>query len=166
MTFVGRLRGDAALFDPQPPQAKPGQRGRKAQKGLRLPSPKQAAAQADRSCPSFGEQRWQEVTVTVYGVARVLWVLAYQGLWPRVLGLRPVQVVVVRDPGRVAIALSVRRQVWSASWERGITTICLAARSIEVLFRASKQVLDIEGHLYSRRQSGTWNRGSGGLCAA
>ncbi len=97
VTFVGRLRGDAALFDPQVPKAKAGQRGRKAQKGPRLPSPKQAAAQADRH-PPVGGQGWQSVAVTVYGVQRVLWVFTYQGLWPRVLGLRPVQVVVVRDP--------------------------------------------------------------------
>ena len=36
--------------------------------------------------------------MTVYGVTRMLRVLAYQAVWPEVLGLRPIQIVVVRDP--------------------------------------------------------------------
>ena len=41
---------------------------------------------------------WQAVEVTVYGCQRTLWAFAYEVVWPRVLGLRPVRVVVVRDP--------------------------------------------------------------------
>src|SRR6516165_4686150 len=37
VTFVGRLRGDAAVYDPRVPAAKKGQRGPKAKKGPRLP---------------------------------------------------------------------------------------------------------------------------------
>src|SRR6516164_7062659 len=48
VTFVGRLRGDAAVYDPRVPAAKKGQRGPKAKKGRRLPAPVQAAAKADR----------------------------------------------------------------------------------------------------------------------
>jgi len=45
------------------------------------------------------------VTVTIYGCQRVLQACAYEALWPTVLGLRPIQVVVVRDPhGRCADA--------------------------------------------------------------
>jgi hypothetical protein len=98
VTFVGRLRGDAALFDPRVPVAKQGQRGRKAQKGPRLPSPKAAAGKADRKRSTAGDWVWQEVSVTVYGCQRQLRAFAYEAVWPRVLGLRPVQVVVVRDP--------------------------------------------------------------------
>jgi hypothetical protein len=72
VTFVGRLRGDAALYDPRVPAAKKGQRGRKAQKGPRLPSPKAAAAKADRKRSMTGDWVWQEVTVTVYGCQRQL----------------------------------------------------------------------------------------------
>jgi len=72
VTFVGRLRADAALFDPRLPAAKKGQRGRKAQKGPRLPSPKAAAAKADRKRSTAGDWVWQEVTVTVYGCQRHL----------------------------------------------------------------------------------------------
>src|SRR5262245_4210500 len=98
VTFVGRLRGDAALYDPRVPPAKKGKRGRKASKGPRLPSPKEAARKADRQRTATGAWVWQEVTVTVYGCVRPLRALAYQVLWPTVLGLRPIQVVVVRDP--------------------------------------------------------------------
>src|SRR5262249_58649914 len=64
VTFVGRLRGDAALFDPRVPKAPAGQRGRKATKGPRLPSPKQAAAKADRQRTGGGAWVWQDVAVT------------------------------------------------------------------------------------------------------
>jgi hypothetical protein len=150
VTFVGRLRGDAAVYDPCVPAAKKGQRGRKATKGPRRPSPKQAAAQADRKRSAAGAGVWRAVTVTAYGAARRFAVLTYQAVWPRVLGLRPVQVVVVRD----------REGELDDSY---LFTTDLAARpewvirqfawrwSIEVLFRASKQVLDIEApQQYSR----------------
>jgi hypothetical protein len=64
-----------------------------------LPSPKQAAAKADRKRSARGDWVWQEVTVTAYGRTRTLHALASEAVWPRVLGLRPVQVIVVRDPG-------------------------------------------------------------------
>src|SRR5690242_9420527 len=44
VTFVGRMRADAAVYDPRLPPAKKGRGGRTARKGPRLPSPKQAAA--------------------------------------------------------------------------------------------------------------------------
>src|SRR5262249_26677372 len=98
VTFVGRLRGDAALFDVRVPRAGKGKRGPKAKKGPRLPSPRQAAAKADRQRGAAGDWLWHGVRVTAYGEARALRVLAYAAVWPRVLGLRPVRVVVVRDP--------------------------------------------------------------------
>jgi hypothetical protein len=144
VTFVGRLRGDAAVYDPRLPKPKQGQRGRKAQKGPRLPSPKAAAAQADRKRSATGDWLWQEVTVTAYGEERVLRAVAYQAVWPRVLGLRPVRVVVVRDPqGKLDDAY-----LFTTDLQAGVAWVItqFAWRwSIEVLFRASKQVLDIEG---------------------
>ncbi len=152
VTFVGRLRGDAALYDPRVPAAKPSKRGRKAKKGPRLPSPKQAAAKADRKRSATGEWLWREVRVTAYGRTRTLQALAYEALWPRVLGLRPVQVVVVRDvEGRLedGYLFSTDLQA-SAAW-----VIEQFARrwAIEVLFRASKQVLDIEGPQHYSREA-------------
>src|ERR1700722_7892574 len=48
VVFVGRMRGDAALYDPHVPVAKKSQRGPKAKKGPKLPKPKEAATKADR----------------------------------------------------------------------------------------------------------------------
>ena len=47
--FVGRMRGDAAVYDPRVPRQRKGKRGRKPTKGPRLPSPRDAARKADRN---------------------------------------------------------------------------------------------------------------------
>src|SRR6202043_2736770 len=77
VTYVGRLRGDPAVFDPQAPAARPGQRGPKAKKGPRLPKPKEAAAKADRRRTAGGDWCWQELAVSIYGSVRTLQALAY-----------------------------------------------------------------------------------------
>jgi DDE superfamily endonuclease len=144
VVFVGRLRGDAALFDPQPARAVAGRRGPKPKKGARLPNPKDAATKADRQRSGRGPWVWQEVVVTAYGKTRTLQALAYTAVWPKVLGLCPVQVVVVRDPNsRLDDAYLFTTDLQAtAAW-----VIATFARrwSVEVLFRASKQVLDVEG---------------------
>jgi len=143
VTFVGRMRGDAALYDPRVPTPTRKRRGRKAQKGARLPRPKEAAAKADRKRSPTGAWVWQTVVVTVYGCGRTLQALTYEAVWPTVLGLRPIRVVVVRDPtGRMrdAYLFTTNR---SARMEWVITQFAWRW-SIEVLFRNSKQVLDIE----------------------
>jgi len=143
VTFVGRMRGDACGYDPRLPRQKKSKRGRKPQKGPRLPSPKEAAAKADRKRTATGDWLWQQVQVTVYGSQRTLLALAYEVVWPRVLGLRPIQVVVVRDPEgkmRDGYLFTTDRNA-SLSW---VITQFAWRWSIEVLFRASKQVLDIE----------------------
>ena len=152
VTFVGRLRGDAALYDARVPPPRKGRRGRKPQKGPRLPAPKEAAAKADRKRTAVGAWVWQAVTVTVYGEERTLRALAYEALWPTVLGLRPVRVVVVRDPaGRMRDAYLFTTDVGaSVAW---VITHFAWRWSIEVLFRASKQVLDIEAPQHGARAS-------------
>jgi len=143
VTFVGRLRADAALYDPRVPRAPRGKRGPKAQKGPRLPSPKEASAKADRKRQPYGAWLWREVTVTAYGRARTLLALSYEAVWPSVAGLRPLQVVVVRDPsGRLRDGYLFTTAV-TASREWVITQFAWRW-SIEVLFRASKQVLGLE----------------------
>ena len=143
VTFVGRLRGDAAVYDPRVPVTKKGKRGPKPTKGKRLPSPAQAAAKADRKRNDVGDWVWQSVTVTLYGRTRDLWALSYQVVWPRVLGLRPIQIVVVRDPEeRLEDAYLFTTDLGAElSW---VITQFGWRWAIEVLFRASKQVLDIE----------------------
>jgi hypothetical protein len=152
VTFVGRLRGDAALYDPRVPPAPPGQPGRKAQKGPRLPSPKAAAAKADRKRSAVGDWVWREVAVAVYGCRRVLWAFAYEALWPTALGLRPVRVVVVRDPeGQLRDTYLFTTDLGAAP--RWVVTQFAWRWAIEVLFRASKQVLDIEAPQHYSRES-------------
>lgn len=143
VVFVGRMRADAAVYDQHVPPAAKKRPGPKAQKGPRLPAPKQAAAQADRQRTSVGDWVWQTLTVSVYGVARTLQVLRYEAVWPRVLGLRVIQVVVVRDPaGKLRDCYLFTTDVKaSVAW---VITQFAWRWSIEVLFRASKQVLDIE----------------------
>jgi hypothetical protein len=151
LTFVGRLRGDAALYDPRVPPAQAGRRGPKATKGPRLPKPKEAAARADRK-RAAAPWRWWDVTVTVYGRTRVLRVLGYAAVWPTVLGRRPVQVVVVRDPeGRLRDAYLFTTDLQaSLGW---VVTRFAWRWAIEVLFRASKQVLDLEAPHHRARAS-------------
>ena len=152
VTFVGRLRGDAALYEPRVPAAHKGQRGRQAKKGARLPKPKEAAAKADRKRTTTGDWVWQDVEVTVYGCVRSLRALAYEVVWPTVLGYRAVQVVVVRDPSgrmRDCYLFTTDRQA-SLSW---VITQFAWRWSIEVLFRASKQVLDLEAPQHWSRES-------------
>lgn len=142
--FVGRMRGDAAVYDSRVPRQTKGKRGPKPKKGPRLPSPRDAAKKADRKRTDCGDWLWQAVEVTIYGKERMLQVVSYAAVWPRVLGLRPIRVVVVRDPeGRMddvdlfTTDLGARLEwvIEQFSWRW----------SIEVLFKASKQVLQIEG---------------------
>jgi DDE superfamily endonuclease len=152
VTFVGRLRGDAALYDPHVPPARASRRGPKAKKGPRVPQPKEAATKADRARSAASPWAWHDVTVTVYGRTRVLRALAYDAVWPTVLGLRPVRVVVVRDPeGRMrdAYLFTTDREA-PLGW---VITQFAWRWAIEVLFRASKQVLDIEAPQHWSRAS-------------
>jgi hypothetical protein len=152
VTFVGRLRGDAAVYDPRVPVAKKGQRGAKAKKGPRLPKPKEAAAKADRKRTTTGDWVWQDVAVAVYGCTRSLKALAYEVVWPTVLGYRTIQVVVVRDPsGRMRDCYLFTTDLKATrSW---VITLFAWRWAIEVLFRASKQVMDIEAPQHWSQES-------------
>jgi hypothetical protein len=145
--FVGRMRGDAAVYDPKVPRQKKGKRGRKPTKGPRLPSPRDAAKKADRKRTEAGDWLWQAVDVTIYGSQRTLLAVSYQAVWPRVLGLRPIRIVVVRDPQGRMDDVYLFTTDHSASLEWVIEQFSWRW-SIEVLFRASKQVMQIEapGH--------------------
>jgi hypothetical protein len=150
--FVGRMRGDAAVYDPRVPVPKKGKRGRKPTKGPRLPSPRDAAGKADRKRTGVGDWLWQAVAVTIYGTRRTLQAVSYQVVWPRVLALRPIRIVVVRDPeGRMD-------DVYLFSTDVGASPEWVISQfswrwSIEVLFRGSKQVLQIEAPGHYCRQS-------------
>src|SRR5262249_40219976 len=143
VSFVGRLRGDAALYDPNVPVPHKGKRGPKAKKGPRLPSPKEAAARADRPGPVQGGWLWQLVSVLAYGQFKKLQVVSYQAVWPHVLGLRRVKGGGGRDPeGTIGECYLFTTDLQATM---GWVVLLFAWRwAIEVLFRSSKQVMDIE----------------------
>lgn len=142
IAFVGRMRGDAAVYDPRVPAVPKGKKGPKPTKGPTLPKPKEAAAKADRQRSNQGPWLWQEVSIEVYGCLRTLQVVTYEAVWPRVLGLRRIQIVVVRDPsGRMADGYLFATDLAAAA--RWVATPFAWRWSIEVVFRASKQELEI-----------------------
>jgi hypothetical protein len=143
LDYIGRMRADSALFDPQVPEQPPSKPGAKPKKGPKLPSPKEVAK---RAAPpgQKGTYKWEEVTVWAYGKERTLWACSFTALWLSVLGYRPIRVVVVRDPEGVMddcylMATNIEHRIadiirnFSLRW------------SIEVMFKACKQVLDIQG---------------------
>jgi hypothetical protein len=72
-----------------------------------------------------------------------LWACAFIALWPSVLGYRSIRVVVVRDPEGVMddcylMSTNLKLNV------RGIIRNFSLRWAIEVMFKASKQVMDIE----------------------
>jgi glutamate/tyrosine decarboxylase-like PLP-dependent enzyme len=72
-----------------------------------MPSPKEAAKKADRKRSNHGAWCWQAIAVTLYGAERSLKVVSYGTVWPTVLGLRPIRMVVVRDPRHLYAAMAV-----------------------------------------------------------
>jgi DDE superfamily endonuclease len=152
VVFVGRMRGDACVYDPRVPQPKKSNRGAKAKKGPKLPKPKEAARKADHKRTSVGEWVWQKIEVAVYGESRGLQVVRYQAVWPRVLGLRPIQIVVVRDPeDRMNDCYLFTTDVTATpNW---VVRQFAWRWAIEVLFRASKQVMDIEAPKHWTQES-------------
>jgi hypothetical protein len=152
VTYVGLMRSDAAIYDPVPPKQPKGKRGRKPRKGPRLPPPKQAMKKADRHRSGKGPWAWQWVEATAYGMARRLQTLSFPAVWPKVLGLRPILVVLVRDPqgkfkDTYLFTTDLKAEV---NW-----VIAAYARrwSIEVAFKSSKQVMKIEAPQHWCRQS-------------
>ena len=143
VTHVGVMRSDAAIYDPVPPKQPKSKRGPKPRKGPRLPSPKEAVKKADRNRSGKGPWAWQWVEATAYGVTRRLQVISFQAVWPKVLGLRPILVVLVRDPeGKFRDTYLFTTDLTAdVSW-----VIAAYSRrwSIEVAFKASKQVMKIE----------------------
>lgn len=152
VTYVGRMRADAEVYDPVVPVQARSKRGPKPKKGPRLPGPAAAAQRADAHRTHQGPWAWQTVEAVAYGVQRRLRALAYTVVWPEVFGLRPIRVVVVRDPaGKMKDAyLFTTDRTAALAWV--ITTYAMRW-SIEVAFKNSKQVLDIEGPQH-------WCRGS------
>ena len=143
VTYLGVMRADAAIYDPQPPKQSKSKRGPKAKKGPRLPNPKEAVKKADRNRSGQGTWVWQTVEAMAYGVTRELRVVSFQAVWPEVLGLRPILVVLVHDPqgkfkDKYLFTTDVNAEL---SW---VISTFSRRWSIEVAFKASKQVMKIQ----------------------
>ena len=143
VTYVGVMRADAAIYDPMPPKQSKGKRGPKAKKGPRLPNPKEALKKAERNRSGRGPWVWQTVRATAYGVTRKLRVVSFQAVWPAVRGLRPILVVLVRDPrGKFQ-----DKYLFTTDLNADLGWIIAAFSrrwSIEVAFKSSKQVMKIQ----------------------
>jgi hypothetical protein len=142
LDYIGRMRADSALYDPKIPEQPSSKRGTKPKKGPKLPSPKEVAKQAVPPGKQ-GKYQWQPVTVQAYGKERTLWACAFTALWLTVLGYRPIRVVVVHDPEGVMEDCYLMATNLDLSMAEIIRNFSLRW-SIEVLFRACKQVLKIE----------------------
>jgi hypothetical protein len=149
---VGVMRVDAALYDPIVPRQAKSKRGRKPAKGPRLPNPKEAVKRADRNPNGRGPWTWQTVKATAYGVTRTLRVLSFAALWPEVRGLVPILVVLVRDPqGRFD-----DKYLFTTDLNAELSWVISAFSrrwSIEVVFKASKQVMKIQSPQHWCRES-------------
>ena len=152
VTYVGVMRADAAIYDPIVPKQPKSKRGRKPQKGSRLPNPKEAVKKADGNRSGRGPWTWQTVQATAYGTTRKLRVLSFLALWPEVRGLAPILVVLVRDPlGKFDDKYLFTTDVDAdLSW-----VIATFSRrwSIEVVFKSSKQVMKIQSPHHWCQQS-------------
>ena len=144
VTYVGRIRSDAEVYDPSVPAQPKSKRGPKPQKGPRWPGPKEAVQRADAKAKNQVPWVWQSVDVVAYGVQRTLQVLAYVVVWPEVFGLRQIRIVIVRDPeGKLKDTyLFTTDLLASLDW---VIATYAKRWSIEVAFKNSKQVLGIEG---------------------
>ena len=152
VTYVGVMRADAAIYDPIVPKQPKSKRGRKPQKGSRLPNPKEAVKKADGNRSGRGPWTWQTVQATAYGTTRKLRVLSFLALWPEVHGLTPILVVLVRDP----LGKFDDKYLFTTDLDADLSwVISTFSRrwSIEVVFKSSKQVMKIQAPQHWCQQS-------------
>lgn len=150
--YVGVMRADAAIYDPVVPKQAKSKRGRKPQKGPRLPNPKGAVKKADRNRSGKGPWTWQAVEAKAYGLAREFQVLSFQAVWLEVRGLTAILVVLVRDP----LGKFDDKYLFTTDLDAELSwVISTFARrwSIEVVFKASKQVMEIQSPQHWCQQS-------------
>lgn len=151
VTHVGLMRNDAALHDVTVPKRRKGQRGPTPRYGKRLPTPKQRSRLADRKSPSK-ENRWQSRVVKVYGEQRRFHALSFIALWPRVLGRRPIKVVISRPLDSRFKEVCLYTTDLKADPAEVIQDYAERV-SIEACFKDSKQIMQIEKPQHWSRSS-------------
>jgi hypothetical protein len=117
-----------------------------------LPAPREIFKEADRAQSSKSRWRWQKVEVQAYGQKRKFQVCAFRAVWPKVLGGRPIQVVVSRslDEGFGDICLFTTDLEATPEW---VVETYAKRTSIEAMFKGSKQVMDIQRPRHFCQQS-------------
>jgi hypothetical protein len=143
VTYVGLMRGDAALNDTRVPTRRKGKTGPIAKYGERLPTPREIVKKADRNKGSKKKWSWKTIKVTAYGTSRKFQVCAFQAYWPKVFGNRTILVVVSRglDVGYGEIYLYTTRLDADPAW---VVETYACRTSIEAAFKDSKQVMEIQ----------------------
>jgi len=133
--YVGLMRKDAELYEPL--HAVPIGRGRYRQRGPRLPAPHEIAKLADQATTPSSRWRWTTIWVWAYGQKRRFQVVAFQAIWRKVFGPRPIQVVVVRslDKGYGDVYHFTTDLMASAAW---VVETYAKRTWIEAMFKNSK----------------------------
>ena len=133
---IGHCRMDTVLHDP-PPQHPSGKRGRPRKIGARLPSPGEAAADANAA--------WEKETCHWYGNGdKEQWLLSGTACWYRPGEQVPtVKWVVIRDPERKNkdIALSTSSQRMAAN---AVVSTYVTRWAIETTFEEARKHLKLE----------------------
>lgn len=132
VTLTTRLIAKAALWAPPPPR-QPGTRGRTRTKGDRLPNLAELARSRDG---------WHTATVTRYGTTSTIHVRTIHCLWYDVWLTQPVQVTLIREPGRTGYQLAL------ITTDPATTPAAIIERyatrwAIEVCFHEAKQVYHV-----------------------
>jgi hypothetical protein len=143
VTYVGLMRGDAAIHDPCSPTRRKGKSGPQPKYGPRFPSPREIVKKADRATGRNARWRWKTIQVTAYSARRKFQVCAFQAVWPKVFGTRPILVVVSRglDVGYGDVYLYTTRLDADPAW---VVETYACRTSIEAAFKDSKQVMEIQ----------------------
>lgn len=142
--FAGPIVMDAALNSVEVPERTKGQRGAPRKRGPRLPSPGELLA--DASVP------WTRHALTLYGHEVCVLVKTVECLWYQVTGLRPVKVILTRDPRGRWKDRAFFTTVTTASIADMLTAIS-RRWCLEVTFRDLKQHLGLMDP-----QNGWWRR--------
>jgi hypothetical protein len=150
--YVGLMRKDAEVYE-LPPAAPAGKkRGPRCKKGPRLPAPWKIAKEADQASAVSRRWQWTRIQVDAYGQQRRFDVVSVTALWPKVLGYRPIQMVVVRplDEGFGEVYYFTTDLTASAAW---VVETYARRTLIEAMFKSSKQGLDIQRPRHFCRRS-------------
>lgn len=150
--YVGMMRIDAAINAPNVPKKPKGKPGPRAHYGKRLPSPQELFKKIDRTQSKKSPWKWRTVKVLAYGQLRTFKVCSFEATWPKVLGLRPIKVVLSRSKEKGFGDVCYFTTDLNATAEQVLETYAKRI-SIEATFKSSKEVFDIQRPRHWCKQS-------------